>query len=127
MANSLLKVYRQANSVMAMWRDEGTCLMCGSGADESDHVFGRGHEIVLLLEHWMLRMSLCQPCHYKKHHGGGFDRVEQAIRLRGANKAFLGEGLETCYRALDRGVRERMMHDADKAIAFLDDWLVKNG
>lgn len=112
---------------MAMWRDECICPMCSAVADESDHVFGRGHEALLLLEHWMLRMSLCQPCHYKKHHGGGFDKVLQARRLKNANKMFFGEELETCYLALEEGLMLRIFADTGKAMAFLDDWLVKNG
>ena len=127
MANSSLIVYRVANSTMAMWRDECTCRMCGAKADESDHVFGRGSEALLLKEHWMLRMSMCWPCHHKKHHGSGFDRVRQVKRLKNANSMFLGEEMETCYLALHRGLRSRMVSDLDKAIAFIDDWLEKNG
>lgn len=123
----MFKVYKQANATMAMWRDEGRCPMCGALADESDHVFGRGHEALLLKEHWMLRMSLCHPCHYEKHHGGGFNMVEQARKLKEANSAVSGEYLEECYFALNRSIAERMLDDAGKAVAFLDDWLVKNG
>lgn len=112
---------------MAMWRDECICPMCGAVADESDHVFGRGHPTILLPEHWMLRMSLCQLCHYGKHHGGGFDKVRQVKKLKSANEVFCGEGSEICYLALNKSLVLRMAYDTGKAISFINDWMARNG
>jgi len=124
---SALKVYRKANSMMAMWRDDCKCAMCGATADESDHVFGRGTESLILLEHWILRMSLCQPCHYKKHHGGGFDAKRQVQELEKTNECFFGEKVETCYMAINQDIAMRMFDDTGAALEVIEQWLASNG
>lgn len=125
---SELEVYRKANSMMAKWRDDCICPMCGHAADESDHVFRRGTKRSFLMEHWMLRMSLCQPCHYKKHHGGGFNRVTQVKGLKVINENFMTSGdHESCYLAMDENIVSLMYLDTKAALKFIDDWLVANG
>lgn len=124
----VFKAYAKASSMMAMWRDNCKCPMCGSTADESDHVFGRSRPGEVFLDHWMLRMSLCHKCHYKKHHGGGFNKVEQVKKLKNANEAFIGSNeASVCYFALREGLAEKIVEDLDRAQEFIDNWLAKNG
>lgn len=125
-----IKIYRRANALMAMWRDNCRCGMCGATADESDHVFGRSNKNShpWLLEHWMLRMSMCRSCHYKKHHGSGFDMVKQAKCLAKTNLEFTDrDDIDACYLALKDSIAEAARKSEDTATGFIAKWLERNG
>lgn len=124
-----IKIYRRANTLVAMWRDNCRCRMCGKTADESDHVFGKSNKnsYPWLLEHWMLRMSLCYQCHHQKHHGSGFDKVRQVSLLDEANFDFLAGEKDICYLAVNDNISYIMLHSEGDNYLFISEWLKKNG
>ncbi|OGC94054.1 MAG: hypothetical protein A2W25_11775 [candidate division Zixibacteria bacterium RBG_16_53_22] len=74
-------------------RDGGHCQYhkwvlgeAGVDAAEAHHVFGRGALGDMTKEHWILRMSLCTACHYKRHHRGGYDCEAELKALYRANR-----------------------------------------
>lgn len=70
------KEFSSACGEIAFMRDRGECQYCRYvklipfvRAAETDHVFGRSMAESAYLDHWLLRLTLCTPCHYEKHHG----------------------------------------------------------
>jgi hypothetical protein len=123
-----LSAYRLANRFVAAHRDESLCPLCESNASESDHVFGRGSVHDILKEHWVLRMSLCWKCHYQKHHGSGFNLVEQVHILSEINDYFIGSNqYKSTMNAISEGFSDEMMGSMQTGLDFIETWLAKNG
>lgn len=123
-----LETFRLANRFISLHRDECICRLCGSIGSDSDHVFGRGTINSLVKEHWAVRMTLCRECHYQKHHGAGFNRIEQVLILREINDHFLGsDEYRATVGSINQDLREEIVYLTQDAESFVEDWLVKNG
>lgn len=106
---------------IAYMRDGGLCMYClyarnrpGMPGSETDHVFGRGETA---LHHWILRLTLCNECHYQKHHGkdGWFSREaeERALFLANSNSTFVPGTIRQVESAACGGNR-LLMHMLDQ-------------
>jgi len=123
-----LETFRFANRFIAAHRDGCVCPLCGKSASESDHVFGRGTVNSLVKEHWALRMTLCRKCHHRKHHGAGFNRIEQVLILYEINDHFLGsDEYRATVGSINQDLRDEIVCLTQDAENFIEDWLAKNG
>lgn len=120
-----IAAFKAANRFIAARRDNCTCPMCGEPATDSDHVFGRGTKVK---EHWMLLMSLCRKCHDQKHHGSGFNIVEQVKVLGEKNDFFYSneDDYDTVMLAIDRGLHDLILKMDFTAETFIENWIERN-
>lgn len=104
MTNDELQAIRSACGRIAATRDQMTCMIHfwafgkpGVRGTETHHILGRGSIYKPELEHWLLRITICDECHYKRHHGDGiasFNEVYAAI-MATCNPRMVSFGPET--------------------------------